>query len=62
MNVLGLVIKELSDEIERQKDEVCFGTPKDYAEYRHICGVITGLTKAETLVKELNKKLENLDD
>jgi len=38
------------------------GGAKDFAEYRHVCGVIRGLTHAEQLVKDLAKKLEYSDD
>ncbi len=38
------------------------GGAKDFAEYRHICGVIRGLTHAEQLVKDLVQKMEYSDD
>jgi hypothetical protein len=38
------------------------GGAKDFAEYRHVCGVIRGLTHAEQLVKDLVQKLEYSDD
>jgi hypothetical protein len=38
------------------------GGAKDFAEYRHICGVIRGLTHAEQLVKDLVQKMEHSDD
>ena len=38
------------------------GGAKDHAEYRHVCGVIRGLTHAEQLVRNLVQKMENYDD
>ena len=38
------------------------GGAKDFAEYRHICGVIRGLTHAEQLVKDLVQNMEYSDD
>ena len=38
------------------------GGAKDFAEYRHICGVIRGLTHAEQIVKDLVQKMEYSDD
>jgi hypothetical protein len=38
------------------------GGAKDFAEYRHVCGVIRGLTHAEQLVKDLVQKMEYSDD
>jgi hypothetical protein len=35
------------------------GGAKDFAEYRHVCGVIRGLVHAETLVKDLAQKMEH---
>ena len=38
------------------------GRAADYAEYRHLCGVIRGLTHAESIVKDLVQRLENEDE
>ena len=56
----------LLNEIDKLRgDQTVFlngGGAKDFAEYRHVCGVIRGLTHAEQLVKDLAKKLEYSDD
>ena len=56
----------LLKEIDRlREDQAVFlngGGAKDFAEYRHVCGVIRGLTHADQLVKDLAKKLEYSDD
>ena len=38
------------------------GGAKDFAEYRHVCGIIRGLTYAESFVKDLVQKMEKMDD
>ena len=56
----------LAKEVDKLRgDQIAFlagGGAKDFAEYRHVCGVIRGLTHADQLVKDLAKKLEYSDD
>jgi len=35
------------------------GRAADHAEYRHLCGVIRGLTHAESIVKDLVQRLDD---
>ncbi len=59
---LAYLLKEID---KLREDHAVFlngGGAKDFAEYRHVCGVIRGLTHAEQLVKDLAKKLEYSDD
>jgi hypothetical protein len=60
------VLRYLANEVDKlRSDQANFlatGRASDYAEYRHICGVIRGLTHAETIVKDLVQKLEIADD
>ena len=56
----------LAKEIDKLRgDQVTFlagGGAKDFAEYRHVCGVIRVLTHAEQLVIDLVQKLEYADE
>jgi hypothetical protein len=56
----------LATEIDKLRgNQVTFlagGGAKDFAEYRHVCGVIRGLTHAEQLVKDLVQKMEYSDE
>jgi hypothetical protein len=56
----------LAREIDKlRNDQAVFlngGGAKDFAEYRHVCGIIRGLTHAESLVKDLAVKLEYSDE
>ena len=53
--VLDLLQKELEEVIEAHSDFVAMGHAKDYAEYRYLAGVISGLTSALERVKDLQK-------
>ena len=60
------VLAHLISEIDKLRDDQATflngGGAKDFAEYRHICGVIRGLTHAEQLVRNLVQKMENYED
>ena len=53
--VLDVLHDELNDAIEARKMALAQGAVNDYAEYRHLVGVITGLTSALDRVKDLRK-------
>jgi hypothetical protein len=59
---LTYLLKEIDKLREDQAIFLNGGGAKDFAEYRHICGVIRGLTHADQIVKDLAKKLEYSDD
>ena len=53
--VLDVLHDELNDAIEARKMALAPGAVNDYAEYRQLVGVITGLTSALDRVKDLRK-------
>lgn len=59
-------LQYLAKEIDKLRgDQQTFlngGGAKDFAEYRHVVGVIRGLTHADQLIKDLAQKLEHADD
>ena len=59
---LAYLQKEIDKLREDQSVFLKGGGAKDFAEYRHVCGVIRGLPHADQLVKDLAKKLEYSDD
>jgi hypothetical protein len=59
---LAYLLKEIDKLREDQAVFLNGGGAKDFAEYRHVCGVIRGLTHADQIVKDLAKKLEYSDD
>ena len=60
--VFPYLVGELSTEQKKNVEFLVSGGAKSYDEYRHICGVIRGLTQAEFLIKDLVQRLENDDD
>jgi len=59
------VLEYLAKEIDKlRSDQAIFlngGGAKDFAEYRHVCGIIRGLTHAETIVKDLVQRIHTDD-
>lgn len=51
--VLDVLHSELTDAIESRKDALAYGIANDYAEYRYLAGVLSGLTSALERVKDL---------
>jgi hypothetical protein len=59
---LAHVVRELQEIRAAQEDHITSGRAADYAEYRHVCGVIRGLTLAENTVNDLVQKMEKSDE
>lgn len=59
MTIIELVLKDIEDAIERRKDALASGHVTDFAEYRHLVGVISGLTSTQTRIKDLLKSQED---
>lgn len=60
---LVVYIREKLEELRKEQAvHLAGGGAKDFAEYRHVCGVIRGLTHAETLLQDLVQRLETIDD
>jgi hypothetical protein len=58
---LSVVRSELD---KLRNDQISFlanGGAKDFAEYRHVCGIIRGLTHADEYIKDLVQRI-NSDD
>ena len=60
--IMGYLVKE----IDKLRDEnamfLAAGRAINFDEYRHVCGIIRGLTFAETLIKDLAQRMELADD
>jgi len=59
---LAYLLKEIDKLREDQSVFLNGGGAKDFAEYRHVCGVIRGLTHADQLVRDLVLKMEFEDE
>lgn len=62
MNVLDIVSKQITEEVERLKDDLAIGSAEDHTHYKYMVGVIAGLWKAEIIISDLNKQLEEFDE
>lgn len=60
--VLAYLAKEIDKLRGDQNSFLAGGGAKTFDEYRHVCGVIRGLTHAETIVKDLVQRTENYDE
>lgn len=62
----GDLLKYLSDklnaEVTHMSDDLARGGAKDHGEYKWACGIIRGLTMANTIIAETAQRLENDDD
>ena len=62
----GQVLSYLAKEIDKLRSEngmfLAAGRAINVDEYRHVCGIIRGLTFAETLIKDLAQRMELSDD
>jgi hypothetical protein len=60
--LLSHIAKEIDKLRGDQQSFLSGGGAKTFDEYRHVCGVIRGLTHAETIVKDLVQRTENYDE
>ena len=55
---LELVQKEIWKMLKVQEEFINSGCAKDFAEYKHVCGVILGLNHADIIIKDLVLRIE----
>ena len=60
--LLGFIAREIDKLRSEQASFLSAGRAGDYPEYRHICGIIRGLTHAESIIKDLVQRSEMSDD
>jgi len=60
--IIRYLLTEFDKLRQEQSEFLTSGRAADHAEYRHLCGVIRGLTHAESIVKDLVQRLEQSDD
>jgi hypothetical protein len=59
---LSYVLKEIDKLRSERIDFVAANRASSFEEYRHICGVIRGLSLTETILNDLAQKMEYSDD
>jgi hypothetical protein len=55
--VLGLLYKQFEEDKESLNLALIQGQARDYAEYRYMCGKLTGLSTAQAIVNEMVDRL-----
>ncbi len=60
--LLELLASKLEDRKKQLSEFLCDGGAKEYAEYKSLCGEIRGLATAQMEIKDLVRKLKELDD
>lgn len=56
-SILGLLYKEFDDEQKAMAEALTQGLPKDYAEYRFLCGRLHSFAVAKVIVNETVERL-----
>jgi hypothetical protein len=62
MDGLTLLQAKNNEDRNAQIEYLLAGNAKDYAEYRHICGVIRGLNLADEHIQDLAERMREHDD
>jgi hypothetical protein len=60
--VLHHLLRKIAEERAVKEVACSGGNLKDFAEYKNLCGVIQGLSLAESIAKDLVQKLEHDDE
>jgi hypothetical protein len=58
---LALVQKELRNMRQIREDYISSGRANDYSEYKHVCGIILGLTSIDNVINDLVQRMNNED-
>jgi hypothetical protein len=61
-DAMSLLLKHMEDDKKSLISALSDGVAKDYAEYKHLCGQIMGISKAQLRVSEMNSRLQNDED
>jgi hypothetical protein len=60
--VLRHLLSEFQKEIDSNANALHGGAAKSFEEYKYLCGVIRGLSLAQSHINDLMRKLEHFDD
>ena len=50
---------KLQEEIRIRTGDIALGNPKDFSEYKHMTGIIRGLSLAQKMLNEAAERYEN---
>ena len=60
--VLEVISSQIDDQVTAIQEHLGSGQAEDYAQYREMCGKLTGLLIARRITKDLQRNLEQDDD
>ena len=60
--LLALLVSKYEDRKKHLIEFLCDGGAKDFAEYKNLCGEIRGLSVAQEEIKDLVRKMKELDN
>jgi hypothetical protein len=60
--LLVFIAREIDKLRSEQASFLSAGRAGDYPEYRHICGIIRGLSHAESILNDLVQRMEKSED
>ncbi len=61
-DILKHLSGKLNEEIARFSDDLARGSAKDHGEYKWACGIVRGLTMANTIITDTARAMEEDDD
>lgn len=62
MDAIDLLLRHNDVQRQSQIEVLLTGKAKDFAEYKHICGVIRGLDLADANLRDLAQRMKDNDD
>lgn len=62
MDGIDFLLTKISDEVLNIQEELSRGKAVDYAQYQNLCGQVRGLLRAESIVNDLKKRMEQEDE
>lgn len=60
--VFDVLLDRVNDDIDRSKDFLASGGPKDFTQYREAVGVVRGLETCKQYIVDLSRKYMEDDD
>jgi hypothetical protein len=63
VDIFELLLRKIEQEREPYVTTLSSGQARDYADYKHVCGVLRGLNLADEIIRDLAKRSkENADE
>ena len=60
------ILKYLSDKLREEQrimsEDMAMGKAKDFGDYKYACGIIRGLSHAESILNDLVQRMEKSED